>query len=213
MFVVKPESLVNWLRFVGALVTPDQGTLIARLAMNSLNLVAKVDADSDTQKYIGPIEPIWTTSPSCIVKLIAADCDSTTYNLSITAAGILEIGISGSLSALIVPEVILDASKPFNVLLIDTLLDPSNVALPCTAPAIAITLEVANLVAVPALPLTEVGKAALVTVTLCPDTVTPDTYCPEVAAAPPVNEGISASVMYPLELIRAITSASLISHL
>nr|DAS86307.1 MAG TPA: hypothetical protein [Bacteriophage sp.] len=89
------------------------------------------------------------------------------------------------------------------------MLEPSKVALPDIAPAIAITLGVANLVAVSAL----VGKAALVTVTLCPDTVTPDTYCPEVADAPPVNEGISASVIYPLELIRAITSASLISHL
>ena len=201
--------MVNWLSFVGALVTPDQGTLVAAPAVNTLNLVAKVDADSDTQKYIGPPEPIWTTSPSCIVKLIAADWDSTTYNLSIAAAGILEIGISGSLSALRVPEVILDASKLFNVLLILTLLEPSKVALPDIAPAIAITLGVANLVAVSAL----VGKAALVTVTLCPDTVTPDTYCPEVADAPPVNEGISASVIYPLELIRAITSASLISHL
>ena len=116
--------------------------------MNSLNLVAKVDADSDTQKYIGPPEPIWTTSPSCIVKLIAADWDSTTYNLSIAAAGILEIGISGSLSALRVPEVILDASILANVVLIEIFVEPSKVALPDTAPAIAITLGVANFVAV-----------------------------------------------------------------
>ena len=64
--------------------------------------------------------------------------DSTTYNLSIAATGILEIGISGSLSVLRVPEVILDASKLFNVLLIFTLLEPSKVALPDIAPAIAI---------------------------------------------------------------------------
>ena len=66
------------------------------------------------------------------------------------------MGISGSLSALRVPEVIFEASTLDNVLLILTLLEPSKVALPCTAPAIAITLEVANLVAVPALPLTVV---------------------------------------------------------
>lgn len=63
------------------------------------------------------------------------------------------MGISGSLSALRVPEVIFEASKLFNVLLIDILLEPSKVALPDTAPAIAITLGVANFVAVPAFPL------------------------------------------------------------
>lgn len=66
------------------------------------------------------------------------------------------MGISGSLSALRVPEVIFEASKLFNVLLIDILLEPSKVALPDTAPAIAITLDVANFVAVPAFPLTVV---------------------------------------------------------
>ena len=71
------------------------------------------------------------------------------------------------------------------------MLEPSKVALPDTAPAIAITLGVANFVAVFAL----LGKVALVTVTVCPDTVTPDTYCPEVAAAPPERTGISSSVI------------------
>ena len=103
--------------------------------MNSLNLVAKVDADSDTQKYIGPPEPIWTTSPSWTSTLIAADWESTTNSLSNAAAGIFSIGISGNLLASIVP-VSFSALIVLIVVFIVTFLDPSNdsVVEPVTSP-------------------------------------------------------------------------------
>lgn len=108
-------------------------------------------------------------------------------------------------ASLIVPEVILDASKPFSVLLIDTLLDPSNVALPDTAPAIAITLGVANLVAVPALPLTVVCAGCL---------WSSRAYFVDVptAAVPAISGATVAGLIFPA-LTKASTSEALISHL
>lgn len=79
------------------------------------------------------------------------------------------MGISGSLSALRVPEVIFEASTLDNVVVIETPDVKSDDVEPVTAPVRANVLAEDNFVAV-------VGKAALVTVTVCPDTVTPDTY-------------------------------------